>query len=270
MARPKLLGFLGAGVMAEALARGFLQRAGLRADQLIASDIAPARLALFREELGIEAVAENRDVVQAAETVFLATKPQVLTEVLVQVGPSFADDQLLVSIAAGVRTSTIRHQVAAGVPIVRVMPNICCTVSEGAFAYCTNGPVSDGQVERIEQLLGSVGRVVRVDEKLMDAVTGLSGSGPAFVFLLIEALADGGVAAGLSRADAQVLAAQTVLGAGKMVLESGRQPGTLKDMVCSPGGTTIEGVRVLRERGFEAAAMEAVIHAAQRSRELGS
>ncbi len=270
MSRPKRLGFIGAGVMAEALARGFIQRAGLKPADVIASDVAPGRLDLFRDDLGIEPSSANLGVIRAAQTVFLAVKPQVLPEVLREVGDALAPDQLLVSIVAGVRTASIRQQVAADVAIVRVMPNICCTVGEGALGYCTDGPVGGEQVAEIERLLGSVGRVVRVPERLMDAVTGLSGSGPAFVFLLVEALADGGVAAGLSRQQAEVLAAQTVLGAGKMALESGRSPAALKDMVCSPAGTTIEGVRVLRERGFQDAAMAAVIRAAERSRELGS
>lgn len=270
MARARAFGLVGAGRMAEGLARGFVARAGVQPDTIIASDVDPDRLRLFAHELGTATTSANAEVVQAADTVILAVKPQVLPEVLDEIGSDISADQLLVSIAAGVPTSRIRSQIAADVPLVRVMPNICCVLGEGAFAYCLDGPVTDDQEKALRELLGSVGAVVRVEEHLMDAVTGLSGSGPAFVFMLIEALADGGVAAGLDRQTAQTLAAQTVLGAGRMALDTPHSPAQLKDMVCSPGGTTIAGVRALRERGFQGAAMEAVTRAAQRSKELGS
>jgi len=270
MPRTRAFGFVGAGRMAEGLARGFLARAGLAADALIASDTDPGRLRLFADELATATTTSNVEVAQAADTVILAVKPQVLSGVLDEIGSHVSPDQLLVSIAAGVPTSRLRSHLKANVPLVRVMPNICCVVGEGAFAYCLDGPVSEAQESMLREVLGSIGAVVRVGEHLMDAVTGLSGSGPAFVFMLIEALADGGVAAGLDRQTAQTLAAQTVLGAGRMALDTPASPAQLKDMVCSPGGTTIAGVRCLRERGFQGAAMEAVIRAAQRSKELGS
>ncbi|MFQ6131398.1 MAG: pyrroline-5-carboxylate reductase [Armatimonadota bacterium] len=270
MPRTRAFGFVGAGRMAEGLARGFVARAGVRADDIIASDVDSSRLRLFADELGTATTTSNAEVVRSADTIILAVKPQILSAVLDEMGAQVSPDQVLVSIAAGVPTVQIRSHLDVNVPVVRVMPNICCVAGEGAFAYCVDGPVSEDQEKGLTEVLGSMGTVVRVEEHVMDAVTGLSGSGPAFVFMLIEGLADGGVAAGLDRRTAEALAAQTVLGAGRMALDTPSSPAQLKDMVCSPGGTTIAGVRLLRERGFQGAAMEAVIQAARRSRELAS
>ena len=263
------LGFIGCGVMGEGIARSLIAAGVLSADDIIASDADPARLALVRDQLGIATSPSNEEVARGAGTVVLAVKPQVLPGVLEQVGRCLAADQLLVSIAAGIKTGLIRKSIGGDVPLIRVMPNVCCLVGEGAFGYCCDGPVPDAIREEFAGLLGAIGQVVQVEEKLMDAVTAVSGSGPAYVFKFIEAMADGGVAAGLPRASAQRLAAQTVLGAAKMVLEMGRHPAELKDRVCSPGGTTIAGVRALERGRFGSAVIEAVIAADQRSRELG-
>jgi pyrroline-5-carboxylate reductase len=269
MALTKQLGFIGAGVMGAGLARSLIRSGRLAPSDVILSDVREEPLRGLRDELEVPVTYDNAEVAACAETVVLAVKPQQLAHVLPQVGPSLSSEQLLVSIAAGVPTQAIRQHVPADVPVIRVMPNICCTVGKGAFAYCAPPPATAEHASRLEALLTAIGEVVQVDESLMDAVTGLSGSGPAFAAVFIEALADGGVAAGLPRQQAQTLAAQTALGAAAMVLETHIHPSALKDMVCSPGGTTIAGLRALRKGTMQSAVTEAVVAAAKRSAELG-
>lgn len=265
----KELGFIGAGVMGAGLARSLIRSGKLSPTDIILSDVREEALRTAGDELGVAVTSDNAEVVAGARTIVLAVKPQQLGEVLERVGQGVSPDQLLVSIAAGVPTAAIQQHVAAGVPVLRVMPNICCTVGQGAFAYCAPPPATAEHTSRLEALLEAIGRVVQVDEALMDAVTGLSGSGPAYAALFIEAMADGGVAAGLPRQQAQTLAAQTVLGAAAMLLETDTHPSALKDMVCSPAGTTITGLRAVRKGAMQSAVMEAVVAAAERSAELG-
>jgi pyrroline-5-carboxylate reductase len=230
---------------------------------------------LSGDDLGAElykdtgAEATGRLVVEAAEHVLIAVKPQVIREVLSNLRDAFRPGQLLVSIAAGVSIETLADSAGPAPNIVRVMPNVCCTVGEAASAWATGPDVTDEQERFVQELLGAAGETVAVAEKLLDAVTGLSGSGPAFAAVFIEALADGGVQAGLSREQAQSLAAQTVVGAGRWVLENDGGPARLKDMVSSPGGTTITGLATLEGRAFRSAVIEAVVAAAERSQELG-
>ena len=265
----KELGVIGAGIMGAGLARSLLRSGKLSAADVVLSDVSEQRRRSAHDALGVEVTDDNGQVVASTRTVVLAVKPQQLGTVLEQVGGSLSPQQLLVSIAAGVPTATIRRSVADDVPIVRVMPNICCTVGQGAFAYCAPPPTTAEQASKLEALLGAIGRVVRVDEALMDAVTGVSGSGPAYAALFIEALADGAVAAGLPRQQALTLAAQTVLGTAAMVLQEQTHPSALKDMVCSAGGTTITGLRALHKGGMHSAVMQAVVRAAERAAELG-
>ena len=263
------LGIIGTGVMGRALLNAAIRSKVLSAGEVITSDVSPA-CRLEAEGFGCTATEDNREVVEHSEALLVAVKPQIIREVLVDLRDTFRSGQLLISIAAGVSIETLREAVGSAPRIVRVMPNICCTVAEAASAYAVGRSVSDEQAHFVETLLGAAGEAVRVDETLLDAVTGLAGSGPAFAAIFIEALADGGVKAGLSRPEAQRLAAQTVLGAARWMLEhEDSSPAQLKNMVTSPGGTTIFGIAALEGRAFRAAVMEAVVVAAERSKELG-
>lgn len=263
------IGFIGAGKMAEALIAGILRAGIAQPDEVIASDVDAARLEAVGATLGIQTTASNADVVGFATTVFLAVKPQHAREALASVGKMFDARHLVVSIMAGVRAKTLEGWLPDGVRVVRVMPNTACLVGEGASAVAPGTHATAEDQAAVLEILGAVGRAVAVDERLMDAVTGLSGSGPAYVFTVIEALADGGVAEGLPRDTALTLAAQTVLGAGKMVLDSGEHPAVLRDRVTSPAGTTAEGLATLEEWGIRAAFSQAVRAATDRSIQLG-
>jgi pyrroline-5-carboxylate reductase len=266
------IGFLGAGNMAEALMKGFVG-AGLTSwGHISASDVYQPRLDVMTS-LGA-ACRANSEMAAHADTIFVAVKPGQVAGVQAEIAPTLDQSRhVLVSIAAGVTIETLEGALAdAGAPdakVVRVMPNTPCFVGETASAYALGRRATPEDGAAVEKLMGAVGTIHKVDEKLLDAVTGLSGSGPAYVFMTIEAMADGGVAAGLPRPIALNLAAQTVLGGAKMVLETGKHPGELKDMVCSPGGTTIAGVHQLEKAGLRSAFMNAVTAAANRSKELG-
>lgn len=262
------LGVIGTGVMGRALLNAAIRGGVVSAAEVIASDVSES-CRLEVAEFGCEATDDNERVVENADAILVAVKPQVIREVLGGVRESFRDGQLLVSIAAGVPIETLREAVGDAPNIIRVMPNICCTVAEAASAYASGPGVTEDQRGFVAALLEASGEAVAVEETLIDAVTGLSGSGPAFAALFIEALADGGVRAGLSREQAQKLAAQTALGAARWVLENDGGPSRLKDLVSSPGGTTITGVAVLESRAFRSAVIEAVVAAAERARELG-
>ncbi|KAI7843958.1 hypothetical protein COHA_002496 [Chlorella ohadii] len=256
----KRIGFIGAGQMAEALARAFIAQGVCRADQIFATDVVGERKEVFRS-FNTKPVDSNAEVVKSADVIFIAVKPQYVSVVLREVRPHLEDRHTVVSIAAG-------DAAGDGVRLVRVMPNTPCLVGETAAAMCLGGKADDSDADLVRRLFEAVGKIYRVDEKLLSAVTGLSGSGPAYVFVMIEALADGGVRAGLPRDIAQQLAAQTVLGSAKMVLETGKHPGALKDMVTSPAGTTIAGVHELEKAGVRAAFINAVYSATQRADEL--
>lgn len=264
------IGFIGAGRMATALARGFLQGRLLEPESLLASDpSAEARAALQREVPGATVLDDNRQVSSAADVLLLAVKPQQLDNVLADLRDAVRPDSLVVSIAAGVTLARL----AAGLPdaqrVVRVMPNTPCLIGRGASGYSL-GPHATAQDGRlVAELLSSVGAAYEVPERLLDAVTGLSGSGPAFVYSMIDALVEGGVQMGLPRELASELAARTVAGAADMVLTTGESPATLRDRVTSPGGTTLAGLQALEERGFQATLVEAVRAATRRSEELG-
>ncbi len=254
--------------MGAGLVRGFVAGGVLPTDDIVVYDIDHQRLEALVEETGVTAAEDSHAVVSQSEAVLVAVKPQVMAEVLGSLKTDFAADQLLMSIAAGVRLAQLRQWAGPAPALVRVMPNILATIQEGTAAYCTDDKVTDAQRQIVEELLGTVGTVAPVQEHLMDAVTGLSGSGPAFAAVFVEALADGGVAAGLGRDVALQLAAQTVAGVGKWVLSRGN-PSALKDMVTSPGGTTAAGLCQLEARGLRSAVIEAVRAATQRSQELG-
>ncbi|MGN6553961.1 MAG: pyrroline-5-carboxylate reductase [Verrucomicrobiota bacterium] len=269
MASKLTIGFLGAGKMATALAKGFVQAGLVTPDQIIASDLNEAASAAFAKEVGAKTTAFNPDVVRFAEVLILAVKPDQIAGVLSEIQGAFTEKHLLISIAAGVTLARLEAGLTTGARIVRVMPNTPALVGSSASAFALGKSTSSTDGELTHKLLSAVGTAFQVKEHLLDAVTGLSGSGPAYVYLFIEALSDGGVAAGLPRDIATKLAAQTVLGAAKMVLETGQHPGALKDMVTSPGGTTIQGLLELEQGGLRGTVMSAVIAATEKSKKLG-
>lgn len=270
MALGTTIGFLGGGNMAEALVKGLLRARVAEAREIVCSDRAEERGALLTQRHGVRFTTSNAEVVRVAEVLVLAVKPQVLGAVLDEVGAGIDAGKLLVSIAAGVPLAAIERRVARGARVIRTMPNTPALVGAGATALVAGAHATAQDLARARALFEAVGRTVVVDEAQLDAVTGLSGSGPAYVYLVIEALADAGVRAGLPRATAQALAAQTVLGSAQLVLESGEHPARLKDQVTSPGGTTIAGVYALEAAGVRAGLMDAVDAATRRSRELGA
>jgi pyrroline-5-carboxylate reductase len=262
------IGFIGAGKMATALARGIVQAGLASSGSLTASDVVLEAREKLRKETGARVTDSNADVLRSSDVVVLAVYPQVLLKLLPELAPHVSDNHLIVSIAAGVTTRQLLDGLGASRRVVRVMPNTPALVASGAAAYCLAGRAGEADAQFIREFLGVVGRAWQVDERHLDAVTGLSGSGPAYVFTLIEALSDGGVRMGLPREVATALAAQTVFGAAQMVIESGLHTGQLKDQVTSPGGTTIAGIHALERGGFRAAIMNAVEAATLRSQEL--
>jgi pyrroline-5-carboxylate reductase len=262
------LGFIGAGQMARALARGFTSASLVEAGKISAYDPLPAAVSDFCNLVdGCLAAASNRQVVEQSDVLLLAVKPQMIPAVAAELHGRLGD-RLLISIAAGARLKSLAESFGTE-RIVRVMPNTPALVGCSASGYSLGAGATAEDAQLVKTLFGAVGRVAALDEKLLDAVTGLSGSGPAFVFVMIEALADGGVRMGLPRAVALTLAAQTCKGAAEMVLTTGEHPATLKDRVASPGGTTIAGLHALESGAVRAALMAAVEAATRRATELG-
>jgi pyrroline-5-carboxylate reductase len=264
----KRIAFLGGGAMGEALLRGILKAGLVLPGDVMVSEISEARRNYLAENLGVQAVASNAEAAEFGEILLMVVKPNVVSAVLADIA-DLSTEKMLISIAAGVTTFKIESQLNNAVPVIRVMPNTPALVGEGASALCRGSNAGVEHLEAAKQLFSAVGVAVEVPESMMDAVTGLSGSGPAYAFLAIEALADGGVRAGLPRAISQQLAAQTLLGAAKMVRDTGKHPGELKDMVTSPGGTTIAGIAELEQAAVRSAFIEAVAAATLRSKELG-
>jgi len=269
MAAPLKIGFLGAGKMATALARGFVRAEIVFPREITAADPVTAARKHFAAETGAKTVAACLEVAKTATVLILATKPDQVAAALAEISGAFTKNHLLISIAAGVTLARLENALPAGARVIRVMPNTPALVGEGASAFTLgkSATAMDGELAR--KLLSAVGVAFPVKENLLDAVTGLSGSGPAYVYQFIEALSDGGVAAGLPRDIATKLAAQTVLGGAKMVLETGQHPGALKDQVTSPGGTTIEGLHELEKGKLRATVMSAVRAATEKSKKLG-
>ena len=263
------IGFIGAGQMARALAKGFVQAKLVSPDKILAADPVAAAAEQFANEIPAAGLLPtNAAVASRASVVFLATKPQNMGAVFGELAGHFSPEKLVVSIAAGVTLAKLEAGLKTA-RVVRVMPNTPALIGQGAAAYALGSGASADDGRLVGQLLSAVGKAHPVEEKLLDAVTGLSGSGPAYVYVMIEALADGGVRMGLPREIAAALAAQTVRGAAAMVLETGQHPSVLKDQVASPGGTTIAGLAALEDRGLRAALIAAVEAATRRSQELG-
>ena len=263
------LGFLGAGKMALALGKGFSKAGLVMSEGLLASDPLEAARISFSQEIGAQITSSNADVLKFAEVLILAVKPDQVAPLLAEVRSHFTTQHLLISIAAGVPLTRLESGLPTGARVIRVMPNAPALVGASASAFALGKSATPEDAQLAQRLFSSVGVAYQVKESLLDAVTGLSGSGPAYVFLMIEALSDGGVAAGLPRDIATKLAAQTMLGSAKMLLETGLHPGSLKDMVTSPGGTTIEGLHELEKGKVRAALISAVRAATEKSRKLG-
>jgi len=269
MASKLNIGFLGAGKMATALAKGFVRAKLVAAKDIAASDPYDAARKHFATETNARVTVANADVVAAANVLFLATKPDQVATVLAKIRGTVTSKHLIISIAAGVTIAKLEGALPAGARVIRVMPNTPALVGAGASAFALGKNATSADAETAKKLLSAVGTAFQVKESLLDAVTGLSGSGPAYVYQFVEALSDGGVAAGLPRDIATKLAAQTVLGAARMVLETGQHPGALKDQVTSPGGTTIEGLHELEKGQLRATVMNAVRAATEKSKKLG-
>lgn len=263
------IGFIGAGNMAEAMIRGLVKGGHIPARNITASAPRNERLAELVEAYGIAVTRDNREVARAASIVMLTVKPQILDKVMREIAAELKPGTLVISIAAGVDTETIEEAVGDAVRVVRAMPNTPALVGAGATAISPGKHASDDDLAIARAVFDAVGITVQLDESHLDAVTGLSGSGPAYIFLILEALADAGVKVGLSRRNAQRLAAQTVMGSAKLLLETDEHPGKLKDMVTSPGGTAIAGLHTLEEGGLRTTLINAVETATKRARELG-
>ncbi|HET9917754.1 MAG TPA: pyrroline-5-carboxylate reductase [Candidatus Binatia bacterium] len=263
------IGVVGAGKIGAAIMRGIV-RAGLAGKHhVMASDVSAELRDAVANELDIKATPDNGALCDFADIVILAVKPQIVGPVAKEIAKKLGSKKLLVSVAAGVPIARIEANLEKTARVVRVMPNIACVAGAGAAGFAAGAHATADDLEKVGAILNSFGVGMPVEEKYLDAVTGLSGSGPAYVLLFMEALADGGVQVGLTRDVALKLAMQTVYGAAKMALESNKHLGELKDEVTSPGGTTIAGLYAMEQKGFHGIVMDAVVHATRRSQELG-
>ncbi len=252
------IGFIGTGNMASAIMGGIIKKQLIPAEEMIGADLSAPGRERAKSQFGIHVTASNQEVVEKAEVIVLSVKPQFYADVIHEIRDGIRDNQIVITIAPGKTLTWLKEQFGKDVKIVRTMPNTPALVGEGMTAACPNEHMTEEETAYVRTLLESFSRVEIVPERLMDAVVSVSGSSPAYVFMLIEAMADAAVSGGMPRPQAYQFAAQAVLGSAKMVLETGKHPGELKDMVCSPAGTTIEAVRVLEERGFRSAVFEAM------------
>lgn len=264
----KKIGFIGAGAMAGALMTGVAGAKLVAPENIFASDPNRSQLEILKNNLGINQCGNNRELVEKSDLIVLAVKPSVVQDVLADIREAVRPEQTVVCIAAGITTSFLEALLPNGTTVVRVMSNTPALVGEGATAIALGRNAGPEQEALVQELFKSVGRVVTVKEELMDSVTGLSGSGPAYGYVILEALSDAGVQVGLPRDVSTMLAAQTLLGAAKMVLETGENPGRLKEKVTTPGGTTISGLFALEDGGVRAALIKAVVAATKRSQEM--
>ncbi len=262
------IGFIGLGNMATAIIGGVLNKGLVEAQDICGADKATIMCQKAQDKFGMEICVGNPAVAASADVLFLAVKPIFLPDVLEEISGSLKENTVIVSIVAGKTIAFMEKYLGSDKKIVRCMPNTPALVNEGCTGVCANANVNSEEMVRVLALLNSFGIAQEVPERLMDAVVGVSGSSPAYVFLFIEAMADAAVLAGMPRQQAYEFAAQAVLGSAKMVLETGKHPGELKDMVCSPGGTTIEAVKVLEEKGFRAAVMDAMEACIEKSKNL--
>ena len=262
------IGFIGAGNMATAIIGGMIEKKIYVSDQVAASGKDRASLEHLQIKYGIKTTENNGEIMENADVIFLSVKPQVLPQVIAEIGPMAKENQLFVSIAAGKTIDWIEQEFRREIKLVRVMPNTPALVGEGCSGLCANANVTVAEMELVKAIFDCCGSSYEVPEHLMDVVGAVAGSAPAFVFMFMEAMADAAVAGGMPRDLAYKMASQTVLGSGKLMLETQNHPGKLKDMVCSPGGTTICGVKVLEEQGMRGAIMNAIDSCIQKSKKL--
>lgn len=262
------LGFIGTGNMASAIMGGIIKNQLISADEIIGADVYASSREKAKEQFGIHVTADNHEVVENADVIVLSVKPQFYEEVICEIRDFVRADQIVITIAPGKTLAWLAEKFDKGVKLVRTMPNTPALVGAGMTAMCPNEHMTEEEINYVRMLLGSFGRVEIVTERLMDTVVSVSGSSPAYVFMMIEAMADAAVSGGMPRTQAYQFAAQAVMGSAKMVLETGKHPGELKDMVCSPGGTTIEAVRTLEECGFRSAVIEAMKVCEEKSKSM--
>lgn len=262
------IGFIGCGNMAQAMIGGIIKAGLVGANEVIASDAYQPSLDGAQEKHKINVTKDNKAVASQAEMVVLAVKPQFYEAVIKEITPVVHDKTIIITIAPGQSLEKIENLFGKEVKIVRTMPNTPATVGEGMTALCANSYLDEDDKAKVKEMIGGFGRAEYVAEYMMDAVVAVSGSAPAYVFMFIEALADGAVLHGMGRKEAYTFAAQTVMGSAKMVLDTGMHPAQLKDMVCSPGGTTIEAVKTLEEEGFRSAVLKAMVACADKSSKM--
>lgn len=270
MLKDKTISMIGTGNMGEALVSGLISSKSTAAENIICTDIREDQLESVKEKYGVAVTTNNLDAVKASEIIIYAVKPQIIAPVLIETASKLDMSKLVISIAAGVPLAAIESCLKKKLRLIRVMPNIAAFVKESATVVAAGENASQDDVKMAMAIFDSMGKTIFLKENaLMDAVTGLSGSGPAYIFLIVDALADAGVKVGLARQDALFLATQTVLGAAKLLMETKEHPGRLKDMVTSPGGTAIAGLHTLEKGGLRTTLMDAVEAATKRSQELG-
>ena len=262
------IGFIGCGNMATAMIKGILDSQKVKTEDVIASAKSEKTREKIKTELGINAARKNKEVVEFSDILFLAVKPQYYEEVIQEIKDDIRENQMIVSIAPGKTLAWLAERLGENKKIIRTMPNTPAMVKEGMMGMCRNDLVTEDEMQQVKDICESFGKAEVVPESLIDVVVGVSGSSPAYVFMFIEAMADAAVADGMPRTQAYKFAAQAVLGSAKMVLETGKHPGELKDMVCSPGGTTIEAVRVLEEKGMRSAVIEASRACVKKARDM--
>lgn len=264
----KTIGFIGSGNMGGAMIGGIVKSKLVEPSKVMISDINEEKLKAMNEKFGVETTTDSRKLAEKADIIFLSVKPNIYDEVMEGIKDLVNENKLVVSIAAGKSIADVEKVLGEEVKLVRVMPNTPALVGEGMAALCPNKNVAKEQLEEVKAIFESFGKAEVMPEYLIDSVIGVSGSSPAYVFMFIEAMADAAVIGGMPRDKAYKFAAQAVLGSAKMVLETGMHPGALKDMVCSPAGTTIEAVRTLEEKGFRAAVIEAMVKCMEKSKEM--
>lgn len=264
----KKIGFIGAGNMAKAMIGGIVKSSLVDANKVTASDLNENALENAKKEYGINVTTDSKEVVKNSDIVVVAVKPNVYDIVLEGVKDLISDEKIIVTIAAGKTIESIENVIGKDKKVIRTMPNTPALVNEGMSAICKNKNITDEELNIVKNIFNSFGKAEVVNEYLIDAVIGASGSAPAYVFMFIEAMADAAVLAGMPRNQAYIFAAQAVMGSAKMVLETGKHPGELKDMVCSPGGTTIEAVKTLEEEGFRSAVIKAIGDCIEKSKEM--
>ncbi len=262
------VGVIGMGNMATAIIKGAIEQGALQCEDVIVARRNVALLESIEENLGVETTTDNLAVVNQATYILLAVKPQFMADVIAEIKDCITENHVIITIAAGKTMEWYETEFGKKISLIRCMPNTPALVGEACTAYCYADGVNSEQIATFESMFNAVGKVHEIQEKLMDAVVGVSGSSPAYVYMMIEAMADAAVAAGMMRTQAYEMAAQAVYGSAKMVLETKKHPGELKDMVCSPGGTTIQAVEVLEKKGFRAALMEAMKACIERSKAL--